>query len=628
MVDTPNHELQNTSSEDTGLSARPTAQKQEELWNEIGFHKPLAGFWYKVVLTIVGLFIGVFLAQLVYNIFFPWPETQGYGSTAGNLFGLYLTLMGIANGNTLNQFMPEAHIKSPRKMLGYIQFAIWYQLFTGAIEVMTISIFTLTWGPNNELAYTIWLMLLFSVPYYTGILGTFQTILQNLQYYSKIELLNFLSGNIFGNIITYGMVYLGRLWGNANPAIGPLMGIAIFNFLKNIFQGLPTWLLALHYFNTIMSKEGITVKDCFGHSFTWDMVKECVIFNLKMSIPGIIGSISGLLQWWIWIIYVPQYVSLGYISSVGSGIAGLIGNASIYDMTPLVSESYMNGKKHLTQYYVGQVWRFTGQVQGYFLGILVIVFFALPSAFTAIGMTYYMAAIAFFIPSLISQIPNPYLGLSDQLQTGANRPGFLVKLSYFEQPGRLFFTYFYIVILALPQKYGITAIIWLMPFAAWFPTTLIKYIIEYRSVHRDIVPIKIPFWQTFGAPAIGCATIILIGGIFYIYFYLPAFVIIGFYPTFAITVILFILMLLLVYYPLTALLGGWDDENLEAFHKAAALSGPSKFIVWPLYRIISAICKHSPLHNKFRMDSDEAFKEAQELLEIKKSHQIKPAVSP
>ena len=96
-----------------------------------------------------------------------------------------------------------------------------------------------------------------------------------------------------------------------------------------------------------MSKEGITVKDCFGHSFTWDMVKECVIFNLKMSIPGIIGSISGLLQWWIWIIYVPQYVSLGYISSVGSGIAGLIGNASIYDMTPLVSESYMNGKNIL-----------------------------------------------------------------------------------------------------------------------------------------------------------------------------------------------------------------------------------------------------------------------------------------
>ena len=63
--------------------------------------------------------------------------------------------------------------------------------------------------------------------------------------------------------------------------------------------------------------------------------------------------------------------------------------------------------------------------------------------------------------------------------------------------------------------------------------------------------------------------------------------------------------------------GGWDDENLEAFHKAAKLSGPSKFIVWPLYRIVDAICKHSPLHNKFRMSSEEAFKEAEELLQLK-----------
>ena len=113
----------------------PSLQSQEEMWNEIGFHKPLAGFWYKVILTIIGLFIGVFFTQLVYNIFFPWPETQGYGNNVSNLFALYITLMGVANSGTLNQFMPEARIKSPRKMLGYIQFAMWYQLFTGIIEV-------------------------------------------------------------------------------------------------------------------------------------------------------------------------------------------------------------------------------------------------------------------------------------------------------------------------------------------------------------------------------------------------------------------------------------------------------------------------------------------------------------
>ena len=143
--------------------------------------------------------------------------------------------MGVANSGTLNLFMPrKPHIKSPRKMLGYIQFAMWYQLFTGIIEVVTISAFALTWGLSNSLAYTVWLMLLFTIPQFTGVLGNFQSILQNLQYYNKVELLNFLSGNIFGNIIQYSFVFFGRLWGNMTPAIGPLMGIAIFNAIQNI----------------------------------------------------------------------------------------------------------------------------------------------------------------------------------------------------------------------------------------------------------------------------------------------------------------------------------------------------------------------------------------------------------
>ncbi len=158
---------------------------------------------------------------------------------------------------------------------------------------------------------------------------------------------------------------------------------------------------------------------------------------------------------------------------------------------------------------------------------------------------------------------------------------------------------------------------------AFFPTTIIKALIDYGSAHKNIVKIKIPLWQTFGASGISSAVLIGLGMLFYNYIYLPGFGIIGFYPVFGLCIVFFIMLLLLVYYPLTALLGGWDDENLEAFHKAAKLSGPSKFIVWPLYRIVDAICKHSPLHNKFRMSSEEAFKEAEELLQLKKSHQIK-----
>jgi hypothetical protein len=144
---------------------------------------------------------------------------------------------------------------------------------------------------------------------------------------------------------------------------------------------------------------------------------------------------------------------------------------------------------------------------------------------------------------------------------------------------------------------------------------------RYVYTHKTIVPIKIPIWQTFGATYLSGGLLILIGWTFFTEVYEPLMPMIGFYPDLALVIILFILMLLVVYGPLTALLGGWDDENLEAFHKAAALSGPSKFIVWPLYRIVNAVCKRSPLHNRFRMDSELAFKEAEELLAIKKSHQ-------
>ena len=36
---------------------------QEEMWNEIGFHKPLVGFWYRVILTIIGIFFPIYIRK-------------------------------------------------------------------------------------------------------------------------------------------------------------------------------------------------------------------------------------------------------------------------------------------------------------------------------------------------------------------------------------------------------------------------------------------------------------------------------------------------------------------------------------------------------------------------------------
>jgi len=86
-----------------------------------------------------------------------------------------------------------------------------------------------------------------------------------------------------------------------------------------------------------------------------------------------------------------------------------------------------------------------------------------------------------------------------------------------------------------------------------------------------------------------------------------------------ITIVLIILVLLIFgYFPIHTLLGGWDDDSMREFRKAVAMSGPSKFIVYPMFKIIEFASKKSPLHNRFKMDSSEALKEVQELLEIRR----------
>ncbi len=55
------------------------------------------------------------LAELVYNLFYPWPECIGYSNNVSNLFALYLTIMGILPGGVMLRFVPEAHIKSTEK---------------------------------------------------------------------------------------------------------------------------------------------------------------------------------------------------------------------------------------------------------------------------------------------------------------------------------------------------------------------------------------------------------------------------------------------------------------------------------------------------------------------------------
>ena len=112
------------------------------LWKKVGFHRPLASFWWNysliLVLALPGLLIvGVVIPQFI----MPFPTALGFSSLTTQYFGLFFTLMDMCTAPAVQRFVAEYSVKDPRRAVKYIQFFIWFQMFTGLIQVTGVAIY-------------------------------------------------------------------------------------------------------------------------------------------------------------------------------------------------------------------------------------------------------------------------------------------------------------------------------------------------------------------------------------------------------------------------------------------------------------------------------------------------------
>ena len=140
----------------------------EELWEEIGFHKPMAGFWYNLILNLIEIGLGILMSGILLNIFYPFPESKGYRDATTGIFILLFRLFDLGTNMTMDRFIAESRIKDPKKMLVYIQYFIWYQMITGIIQTTMVSMYALFIIPNTDLSYGVWLMLIAATTQYPG----------------------------------------------------------------------------------------------------------------------------------------------------------------------------------------------------------------------------------------------------------------------------------------------------------------------------------------------------------------------------------------------------------------------------------------------------------------------------
>jgi hypothetical protein len=591
----------------------------DDLWEQIGFHKPIAGFWYNLTFSLISLLLGVFLTGFLVQYFYPFPESNGYRDVTGGIFTVLFVVMDLGTHMTMDRFIGESAIKNPEKMLHYVQYFVWYQAFTGLIQTTVVSIYALYFVPKTDLAYGVWLMLIVATYQYPGFLGVFGGVLGSLQQYNKTAVLGFITGQGFQRITELAFVFWGRQWGLANPEIGEIMGIAIgANIGVYIDDFFAMWLSA-YFFSDAMKDKGIRPRDCFKIDFDLALVKEALWFGVKTGAPSLIGVITGLIILMIYITNVPQYTTFSILSGLMGGISGFVNWGGVSAPTPLIAESYLNGKRKLTQFYIAQTWRYILLFQFLFLPVIVSIYNILPEFFIEFKMENYMLAIPFFLPTLLRNLQQPLTSFADSIQLGTNNPNFLMFLRFSEELLKIFFISLWVVWLKLPQIYGLGALIWIIP-CGEYPAILFKTITAYVHIHRNIIPLRINRWQTFVAPILSGLTIFALLMIC-VSVILPYFrTIMPFTPAIILAIFLLIVVLLFGYLPLTALFGGWDDQSLKEFRRAAWMSGPSKFYVWPMYKLTEWFCRHSKLHNRYPIESDEALQEATELLELKKKN--------
>jgi hypothetical protein len=459
-------------------------------------------------------------------------------------------------------------------------------------------------------------MLICATTQWPGFLYCFRSVIESLQFYDKTRILNFILDTVFQNFTNYLFLYLGRIYGEANPQIGPILGIAIGAAIGSYVDDFFAMMLSAYFFDQIVKKYGIKSSRCFRIEFTWEEVKPMIIFSLKTGLPGYFTSFISYLGFLITIQYVPQYTTIMFLSIVGGSIADVIGNFGGPGSTAIYSESYMNNKPALTQYYIGQEIRFNVFILGFWIPLVLTLRNVMPNAWEALNMAQYALAVQYMIPRLIRFSISKFLGTPGNVLFGADRPNLGIFLGLIGSVADLGLKYLYLVYWQIPKNVGLIGTIWLLELG-YLPIGIITAGISYWFVHTRLVKIKIPWAQMLIGMLIPSVITFFLLHLMYNYIFLPIFLSYGFLIALFPAVLALFFILIFGYFPMTGFFGGWDNVNLEECRKAAKMSGPSKFIVWPMYVLINKMCNISPLHNRFALPMEAVIQDAQDLLILK-----------
>jgi len=416
-------------------------------------------------------------------------------------------------------------------------------------------------------------------------------------------MLSVLQTQVFENVCRIICILVGRAIGRANPVIGELVGAVLGSLVGRYMKEIVTAMLAAHWCKPVLKEIDPTyeLKNLFFVQFDDAVVKKCMKFGIQVLLPGLISPLTTLLATQMMLLWLPSYSTLYGIYLNGETIASLVQTFQFRGISSTFSESFLNKKYKLANYYLHQFYRWTAVLGLFMVGLL----FS-GSTLIAMIMGSRFALVAPVIAHLVFWKVLYMMGSNiDNVITGIGKPQFSIVLSIVENVTRLFVLWFMLVVVPI----GLYALVYSIGIS-WGA----KVLIGHYVVTRSLKGFKLNIWQTIIAPV--TAALVEAGYVWCLTTYvLP--ILTGTIARVPSAIILMILAVFtgpfLVYFPILSLVGGWDDASLKILAKAKQLSGPSKPIIAFITNVSVAIAKITPLHNRFGTDDTGVEQEINEL---------------
>lgn len=597
-------------------------QKSEkrELWDQTGWHRPLGGFWYNYIFLLILIIPGLIVLGVIVPAILPFPEALGYNTVVVQLLNVFLILADFGLVESINRFVSANSSKNPKKALQYISFFIWFQIFTGLIQITVVSFYCTTFLMYTNLNYASWFFLVYIMVQWPGMTLVYKYGLGAFQNFDRQTIVDLIQNVGFQSVTWVVFILLGRWWGSQIPQVGELMGSVMGFIVGGYFDDILALFIGGYFFKKTIKPYGFTLKETFLLDFDKELVKEVLHFGWRV-LPSRMGFYlvnflnTLMLTAWLW-----NYSTLIGLYSIAFAIVTILEVS--FSVGPPISEAYNNGKLKLTKFYIEEQFRWWGFISIGMLTVPIIFFF--PAILNLIGQDFSGAA-AMIFPLFFGAIltfPSDFTG---EIARNADMPGTSTILETIKQTTR-FFSFLIVLapwgLISLPIFNEASIItLWLL---AEFPGIALKLIIGWIVVRKKIVKIKFPLFQSIIIPVMTVIPMLLMtfGFINFINIVMVASETAGY--------IIAVLMLLgylfvfpfLITFPLLGFLGAFDKRSLEHFENALKISGPSHFFVNLIYKASVFGYSKSPFKEKFVIDYEDADKEAKELTLIRSQFQV------